>query len=55
MKFPKKIFVYVSKDKEEFLVAVRDVEEIPEYVNRQQVATYKLKRREQFIMRRILK
>jgi hypothetical protein len=56
MKFPKQVFVYVDKnDDGEFLIAVRDIEDIPEEVHRGQVATYKLKRREQFVVRRILK
>jgi hypothetical protein len=62
MKLPKKVYVYVMNDptrgvteKAEFLVAVRDIEEIPEDVDREMVGTYKLKRREQFVVRRILK
>jgi hypothetical protein len=56
MKIPKQVFVYVDKNDEgEFLIAVRDIEDIPEDVHREQVATYKLKRREQFVVRRILK
>jgi hypothetical protein len=63
MKLPKKVYVYVMNDptraREEkssaFLVAVRDIEEIPEDVDREMVGTYKLKRREQFVVRRILK
>jgi hypothetical protein len=57
MKFPKKVFVYVEvTDRgEEFLSVARDVEDIPEDVDREMVGTYKLKRREQFVVRRILK
>jgi hypothetical protein len=57
MKFPKKVFVYaeMTDNGDEFLVAVRDVESIPEEVHREQVATYTLKRREMFVVKRILK
>ncbi len=57
MKFPKKVFVYAEMtDKgDQFLVAVRDIEEIPEEIDREQVGIYKLKRREQFVVRRMLK
>lgn len=57
MKFPKRVFVYVEvpDSGDPFLVAVRDIEEIPEEIDHEMVATYKLRRREQFIVRRILK
>jgi hypothetical protein len=57
MKFPKKVFVYTATESNgtEYLCVARDVEDIPEDVDREMVATYKLKRREQFVVRRILK
>ncbi len=57
MKLPKKVFVYVATESNggEYLCVARDIEEIPEDVNREMVGTYKLKRREQFVVRRILK
>jgi predicted transcriptional regulator len=57
MKFPKKVFVYVATESngKEYLCVARDVEEIPEEADREMVGVYKLKRREQFVVRRILK
>ena len=57
MKLPKHVFIYVEvTDRgDEFLAVARDIEEIPEDADHEMVGTYKLKRREQFIVRRILK
>lgn len=57
MKLPKHVIVYVEVPERgaPYLVAVRDIDEIPEEVDREMVGTYKLKRREQFVVRRILK
>ena len=57
MKFPKKVYVYIDKsdDDHHFIVAVHGVDQIPDDVDREMVATYKFKRKEQFIVRRILK
>jgi hypothetical protein len=56
MKFPKKVFVYFDEcDGEMVLMVEHDLALIPEHIDRQHVATYKFKRREQFIVRRILK
>ena len=57
MKLPKHVYVYIetTSNGEEYLAVARDLEEIPEDVDHEMVGTYKLKRREQFIVRRILK
>lgn len=57
MKLPKQVYVYIEIDSkgEEYLCAVRDIDDIPEDNDRLPVGTYKLKRREQFVVRRILK
>lgn len=57
MKLPKKVYVYIDKsdDDQHFIVAVHSIDQIPDDVDREMVGTYKLKRREQFVVRRILK
>jgi hypothetical protein len=57
MKLPKKIYVYVefTSSGEEYLSVARDVDAIPEEVNREKVGIYKLKRRKRFVVRRALK
>lgn len=57
MKLPKHVYIYVMSERDgtEYLAVARDLEEIPEDVDREMVGTYKLKRREQFVVRRILK
>ena len=57
MKLPKKVYVYVetTSNGDEYLAVARDIEELPEDAHREIIGTYKLKRREQFVVRRILK
>jgi hypothetical protein len=56
MKFPKKVFLYINEvDGEAVLLAAREIDDIPEDYHGTRVATYKLKRTEEFRVRRILK